>query len=64
MIFVQKYIKSQKIFDFVGPLSLGEKGSYDFTIVRIAVGKCVFSKTAHGIYLKLLMNLGCLKVKN
>ena len=40
---------------------LGEKVSYDFTIVSMSVGKRVFTKTAHWIFLKLLMTLGCLK---
>ena len=31
--------------------------------VSMSVGKCVFSKTAHRIFLKLLMKLGCLKGK-
>ena len=48
---------------FVGPPSLGKKRSYDFTTVSMSVGKGVFSKTAHTIFLKLLMKLGCLKGK-
>ena len=43
------------------PLPLGEKGSYDY--VSMSVGKRVFSKTAHRVFLKLLMKLGCLKGK-
>ena len=42
---------------------LGEKGPYDFTTVSMSVGKHVFSKTAHMIFLKLPMKLGYLKAE-
>ena len=32
--------------------------------VSMSVGKRVFSKTSHQIFLKLFMKLGCLKGKN
>ena len=47
---------------------LSKKESYDFIAVSqyiiMSVGKHVFSKTAHRIFLKHLMKLGCLKGKN
>ena len=48
---------------FIGPL--GEKKCYDVTNVCISmlIGKRVFSKMAHRIFLKLLIKLGCLKDK-
>ena len=55
--------KSCDVLDEVfGFLSLGIKGSNDFT-VSISVGKHVFSKMAHRILLKLLMKLRCFKAK-
>ena len=48
---------------FFGPPPLGEKGSDDFTTVRMSVGKRVFSKKVDRIFLKLLMKFGCLKGK-
>ena len=50
--------------DFFGPPPLGEKRPYDFTTVSMSVGKRVFSKTAHRVFLKLPKKLGCLKGKN
>ena len=58
--------------DFFGPPPLGEKRPYDFTtvsmsvcqFVSMSVGKRVFSKTAHRVFLKLPKKLGCLKGKN
>ena len=57
---------------FFGLSPLGEKRSYDFTAVSLSVicqyvsmsvGKRIFSKTTHRIFLKLLVKLGCLKGK-
>ena len=42
-------------------LVLGERGSYDLTSVSMSVGKHVFPKIAHRIFLKLHMKLGYLK---
>ena len=39
---------------FIGPLPLGEKVSYDFTTVSLSVGKCVFSKIAHRIFMGII----------
>ena len=47
----------------IGHLPLDKKGSYDFTTVTVSEGKCIFSKTAHRVFLKLLMKLGCPKGK-
>ena len=47
----------------IGLPPLDEKGSYDFTTVSMSVGKRIFFKTAHRIFLKLFMKLGCLKGK-
>ena len=44
-----------------GPSPLGENGSYDYVIMSL--GKRVFPKIAHRIFLKLLMKLGCLQGK-
>ena len=49
--------------DFFGPPLLGKKTPYDFTNVSMSVVKRVVSKTAHGIFLKLLMKLWCLNGK-
>ena len=48
----------------IGPLPLVEKGSMISSLyVSMSLGKLVFSKTAHTIFLKLLMKLGGLKGK-
>ena len=48
---------------FIGPPPLGEKGFYDFMAVSMSLGKRVFSKVAHRIFLKFLMKLECLNCK-
>ena len=57
-------------YNVFGPYApVGEKGSYHFTTVSMSVcqdwsvGKYVFPKISHRIFLKLLMKLGYLKGK-
>ena len=49
---------SCKTIFFFGHPPLGEKGSYNFTTVSMLLGKHVFSKMAHRIFLKRFMKLG------
>ena len=55
------------MFIIGGPPSLDEKGSYEITTVSGSMSRSVTPvslKTDRGIFLKVFMMLGCLKVKN
>ena len=61
-----RYI-SKWMFIIGGPPSLDEKGSYEITTVSGSMSRSVTPvslKTDRGIFLKVFMKLGCLKVKN